>query len=751
MKPLISKLTRIVSVLVLGLFILSSCGGGTSGDVQELDELLNAEGQTSLQMIDQAVAEKKLDGDTALLYKLYAVFGDEALPAEYQSAKKFRNSDEVVAEARSRLDSMSGEMKAKIEPFFKRPDDPESYFNLKYADQPAASESSWVPSAYAQRPDSNIYTEFLVSADGKAKVWYPNRDITARAYSGTGNIQVSASSAKQIAEQLKGFLDTDNILQREENLMGRKLVSDGTRGGDDKFDIYVAPGGSDLGLTYCEGNKPCSAYIIINANVGTSRKRVLRTTLAHEVFHAYQYAFKYREPADDWWSEATAVWAEDFIYGGDNTEQDWLHVFIEHPDTSLFDQHNPDNHHYGAYIFPYFYSENYGDDYMRQTWEGCESAGDCLKAVDQVIDGGFKKQWKEFTMWNYNKEPVKKYTDINGFKDVSSDAGGKTGQEMLTADPEDNIEIDMMNPLSAYLTDAINIADPDKVKKLKFKNLKDFTDLNESTGIKALIFYENGRKEVEDWSKLKERSFCIENKDENFSHIMLIFSNGDMKDMIGPTSIKVEGSDNCYNINQKDQRTAVIHFPYSDAGTLKIVDINTTIETDSMGEPVEKAEEGQPYAYLTKWNVRNEFEQVRDAFVVECDGSSVDFLAGWTTRAVGHLHFDLGPEGLAEDGTFSVDLEYGGEAHPNGISEEVPGAQANCISTAIGASSIDVSNMHFTMENVWQGRIYDMTEDGAKIEIFDSCLYDDCTMQTGEPFQTISEPVILEIKKGSDS
>jgi hypothetical protein len=60
---------------------------------------------------------------------------------------------------------------------------------------------------------------------------------------------------------------------------------------------------------------------------------------------------------------------------------------------------------------------------------------------------------------------------------------------------------------------------------------------------------------------------------------------------------------------------------------------------------------------------------------------------------------------------------------------------------------MNLSAVKGTMKNVYQGRIYDITEKGAKIEIKNSCLYDGCNMATGEPFQVMPAPIILEIKK----
>lgn len=200
-----------------------------------------------------------------------------------------------------------------------------------------------------------------------------------------------------------------------------------------------------------------------------------------------------------------------------------------------------------------------------------------------------------------------------------------------------------------------------------------------------------------------------------------------------------------YYIDQEDKTTAVLHFPYMDFGVNKIVDINTTVDTLSNGEPSENAKSDAKYSYLTKWKLYHEFEQIRDAFSVSCAGSSVDFSKDWTTRSAGYLEFDLST--LNEDGTFSVDLSYGYN-HPKGNVEKVPTATAKCIGVQFGGSDIDLSAYKGVMKGVWKGKISDMTADSAKITIDNCCLYNHCNTQDGAKFQTIADPVTLYIKKG---
>lgn len=719
-----------------------------ASDVEELQKIYDLNKDDSLTLIDKALADKKINYETSLVYKAYAIFGDEQLPAEYKSQAVIFNSNVVLYEIQTKLNTLSKETQEKLKPFLARPEDPASYINQRYAKNKTTKDSGlFIKTAHAQRGDATLYTDFLISADNRAKVWYPNDTVSSFASvweDGDGAVITSKEVSKKMAEMIKLHLDNDRIMQRYIDLLGKEIKKDGNRGGDDKLDIYVAPAGTNLGVSYGESGTPCSSYIYINVSIGDKRDTILKTVLAHEIFHSYQYAYKYDVVKDNWWGEATAVWSEDFIYSDANTEQPRLGGFFHYPETELFKETPPSAHHYSAYIFPFFITKKYGNEFMKKSWEGCDGK-DCLKSMDGIIEGGFKQQWKEFTLWNYNREPAKFYTDQNGFSKTAM-ADSKSKEDYFIAAKQQEINVPEVKPLSARLDDALLAMEDQDVKLVTFKDLRNYTGQAKTANIKAVIYYKNGKKEVEDWTDKKERSFCIENKEEEFEKISLIFSNADMKKKTGKTKINVEGKPTCYRISQEDKSTAVIHFPYANEGGMQKVNIDTTVEVNSSGEAVAKAAEGQKYAYLTKWKLNYEFEQIRKAFTVNCGDSTAVFDAGWTSRSAGYLEFDLKlKDPNATEGTFSIDMTYG-LPHPHGNYEDVPAVKANCISAYVNAMKMNTSAIKGTVKNVYQGRIYDITDDGAKIEIPNSCLYSGCTMTTGEPFQTMDK-IILEIKK----
>lgn len=109
---------------------------------------------TAIELIDAALAQGQIDDMTALVYKVYAVFGDPRLPAEYRSPDKaIREGTEVMAEAMGRYDALPAETQALLLPFLLPP-----YYQGSWDDQqpaeggPLAAAPLTLPAAAALAP-----------------------------------------------------------------------------------------------------------------------------------------------------------------------------------------------------------------------------------------------------------------------------------------------------------------------------------------------------------------------------------------------------------------------------------------------------------------------------------------------------------------------------------------------------------------------------------------------------------------------
>jgi len=591
-----------IILLIIALIILVFYPTKRDDAVQEQkqvqeqeEEFYKTDGDSSLDLIDIAFAEENIDYETALIYKMYAVFGDERLPKEYTSDVMMLAANEPFIEIRETFDSLSSETQETLSPFLKRPDDLESYYNLKHQESIAEQDadkviSKIIPPARARtKINVNLYCDdcYLFAANSRVKIWYPNMSINAPEARQGYMMDIDQATLFSMAERLQTILNNDRIYERFTELLRREPESDGIWGGDDALDIYIGPLYTRApAVAVCDLQPfPSGAYIVVNAgwlNFDNYYKR----NLAHEMFHVFQYSYTWSLANSRWWAEATAVWAEDFIYKGFNYEQKRLKYFLPYPEKTLYDN-QPNAFKYGAYIFPYYLTQNSGNETIRNIWEDCNYAG-CLDAIDDNISDGFKGQWKEFTLWNYNITPVRYYTDENGFSTLSS---SKNAIDHFIAGG-DKINVGSIRPLSAQVLRINNVVDQNVYKQLIFKDLKKFTSQSDKASIKAIIYLKDRSNKIEDWTDKEERRFCLycdeedKNKctEENLDHIVLIFSNADKSNSTGATEIKTEG---------KAEACSGIWY-----GTLKVSETMTI---------------SNPFLTITKtWNtvIKEELEQV---------------------------------------------------------------------------------------------------------------------------------------------
>ncbi len=548
-KPLFTVLVVLLCLIALGVSWLFLRPGGLpdSGEI-----VLVPEGNSSFDLIKGALKDGTLDEETSLLYRAYALYGDERLPSQYASGVA-TFEDNTLGDIRSRWNSLSPEGQKELAPFLKRPDDPESYVNQRFLKQQEEQDSQqgllgsgFIREAHAaQRPHWNYPQLYptdrtMVAANGKVKVWYPNSTNMAE-----------ADAYKQMAQDIVNALDQDTIIQRFFGLMNRMPLPDGGFGGDDKLDIYIMMGFGATGEAVPDGATfPSSAYVLINSNL-MNQPNILKTVVAHEVFHTFQMAFQHHKGKDHWWAEASAVWAEHFAYKSYDTEHKRLKLFFPYPKTYLDAEVDPTYHEYGAYVFAFYLTQNLGDSIIRKIYENCGANSSCLKAIDTIIPGGLKKHWREFTLWNYNKGPAKKYTDPGGAFPPKSSIDSTHNKTVDIEKDEKDIEVDELENLSAQLITATNTVNTNEVKKIVFEELAQFTSKLDGASIKAIIYFKDKAPAVEDWTDKDQRTFCIkcdtndptQCKEENFEKVVLVFANGHREDLLPASKVKVVGKE----------------------------------------------------------------------------------------------------------------------------------------------------------------------------------------------------------------
>jgi hypothetical protein len=154
-------------------------------------------------------------------------------------------------------------------------------------------------------------------------------------------------------------------------------------GGSTDFDIYLADTGDKNLAGYTSSDDPrlsdasdykfrdVSAFMVVDNDFRAEQFKFgsaednMKVTVAHELFHASQFAYDHNE--DRWLTEGTATWVEDEVFDGIDLNRRALSKSpIGIPTTALDFARN--GHEYGSWLFFRYLSEQYGKDIIRRVW-----------------------------------------------------------------------------------------------------------------------------------------------------------------------------------------------------------------------------------------------------------------------------------------------------------------------------------------------------------------------------------------------
>jgi len=175
----------------------------------------------------------------------------------------------------------------------------------------------------------------------------------------------------------------DKVYRFETGKLGyRKPVADRTFGGNSKFDVYLKDLGTGL-YGYCvpEYYKPgsrkvASGYCVVDNDFSSTQfsgkpKDNLRVTLAHEFFHAVQFAYDFTE--DQWFMESTAVWMEERFADAVNDNRQYLPIGQTRLPHVPLDTFADPGVHYGNWTFWEYLSSRMGNRVVRDVWDRADA------------------------------------------------------------------------------------------------------------------------------------------------------------------------------------------------------------------------------------------------------------------------------------------------------------------------------------------------------------------------------------------
>lgn len=502
-------------------------------------------GPSSLDLIEEAERSGKLDLDRAWTYRFHALMMPSKLPAEYRSPTPIPSGTSVILGYRRIEDKLKPETRQEVNPYLLRPSEPGSFcsewttmsripaipaFGLLYAGMSSLQEE--------KRPeDERSMPRWHVAKE---------KDLPVKVLSRT-----SMKTAQTVLDWIKNHA----MYEKFKKLLGVEPLSDagekyadGTpnEGGDGDLDIYLVPadpylnssGGAALGICVgLSGGQKTPCYILIQERLSG---KTLAATLAHELFHAFQFAIDAKEST--WWMESTAVWAEDFVGPDWNIEQDYLPEAFDSEKSLLKPLASEDGlHEYGVYLFPYYLSTKFGSDVIGRIWKACETqeALDAVKASFGL--GGLGEGWKEFSRLTMDIEPEKGvFIDTNGplklyYHHFDKRIWLEAGQQEIPVDFS-------LEPLSAVYIRVVNLLDPQKTPHVRF----DLGALASNYDLSVQCVIDPGEKnKKEDWTSLPERTFCLNREEESFSAIELVVASKSRSDTHHPMFCIVADAEGC--------------------------------------------------------------------------------------------------------------------------------------------------------------------------------------------------------------
>jgi hypothetical protein len=423
-----------------------------------------------------------------------------------------------------------------LRPYLVRPDHPESVFRrINAADLKTGRKTGtgWGSGLLFADDEDRPGGMLPLEVSDKLKLWYRN-------------------GHQSYAELARDLLIEKDMYNRFQKIMGKEPVSDALAtfgleaereealaraGGDGRLDIYLVPpldpaltddeGKPDAG-GMCRGdweqddfpdNSPCPAYILVAESMD---ERDLGSTLAHELFHAFQHAWDAAEA--DWWSEGTAVWAEDFIDPSWDTEHDRVPEAFDDGRNTLIDLRSDEgNHPYGIFLFPYFLTKVWSpgdDDLIGRIWAACPG-GTALDAVEARLNGDFEEAFKEFALLNFDDAHVPGCVkNPDGYPEIF---GVFWDHETDQRDLETTTTLETrIPPLGARYLELKNRVEKESLPHVLF----DLRKLRENPRLKIhAVFEKAGSRRCEDWSEKEERSLCLNFEEEDFDTLFLTISN----------------------------------------------------------------------------------------------------------------------------------------------------------------------------------------------------------------------------------
>jgi|GEM_PF-3386460 hypothetical protein len=497
-----------IVLIVFGLFVSFGCIGGeqtvkeqnipSGATAKVAQETVKPElPKTSLDKINDAYEQGKISKPDYIFYSMEALYEPNALPQGYAGVQitNYDTTDEIML-AIENWDSLSKEQKEKIEKWIALPD-------VTGAEEIELKEygTHKTPLFFSGGDPELLKVEAI---PGKAKV-FGVLPSGATAADKLKLQQYMGYVAKGVQDSWTKFKDMLALEPTEEVYLFVKTVPPGMLG---TAAIYP---------TAADPVKRCRLQIDPAQTITETRTR---SVTAHELFHCYQYHIpltNWGNMDEKWMREATATWSENVIYPAYNREWEFLDTFFKTRDDPLVVVNG--NKQYSDYMFFLFLQQNNGNEWsvikplLATKTKGAKGA---LKEIEN-----YDSKFSDFVAWNWNKDPMQKYTDLPSYP-AKSINGGALQEYTLDVPGKMDVVYTIGGGGAAY--QVYKIPEQNEVKKIQFYFKGHGNDQKQR---RAFVKIGN-HWEDQSWTYLTNKRFCLNKPEEKVTEIVLIVSDSNL-------------------------------------------------------------------------------------------------------------------------------------------------------------------------------------------------------------------------------
>lgn len=510
--------------------------------------------QTAQDLIAADLQAGKIDFQTSLLFRAYAVTGSAKLPAAYQGVPSADDDTDLAITYAAGDPRVDAATETQLGRYLGRPTDPSSVFA-----RPTASVDTTARVASRSTSSELGGGEAAAPASGAPG---PAGSPTPCAADGWSTMQ-GAHPVKVWAPCFGGYaLDLakavsviDSLWDPETAVMGQPLLDRGEApdGGDTSIDVYLVDRPDDCPRAgVCNALPdyalamavPCgridaaaaghpddgaSGYIII------PRSKVpdplFADILAHELFHILEFAHQ-AKVTPFWFYEASARWAEDYFVPESRAPVIYpSFTEFQISDVSLTDTSTL-LHPYDAFIWPYFMvQESGGPNIIGDAWRALENADspqDAEAAVDGVLPAN--EHFRDFAVRDFNEkldpgDPIgTHFNDADsGFPDGVMPSGSRVMDAPALESKYDGVPIEFPRSLPSLTADYTHFTVDSDVRQIRL----DFSGLGQPDDfdVDALVKTKDGHWERRFLPSDGDTRWCRNDPSDDISEFYLIVSN----------------------------------------------------------------------------------------------------------------------------------------------------------------------------------------------------------------------------------